>query len=106
MYFFHSSEIWNKFRSLRALVMVVQGVQQAKRNAVDLSDTLNEVSCSLDGTKESEFPSIQAWRQTYSSMGLKPTQYRCAAEAMLRTNSVSVANVSVRSSSKFYRYAD
>ena len=84
MYFFHASEIWNKFRSLRALVMVVQGVEQAKRNAVDLSDTLDEVICRLDGTKESEFSSIQAWRQTYSSMGLKPTQYRCAAEAMLR----------------------
>jgi DNA/RNA-binding domain of Phe-tRNA-synthetase-like protein len=29
-------------------------------------------------------PEIQAWRRTFSRMGLKPTQYRSAAEALLR----------------------
>jgi DNA/RNA-binding domain of Phe-tRNA-synthetase-like protein len=33
---------------------------------------------------ESEFPEIQAWRRAFARMGLKPTQYRCAAEALLR----------------------
>lgn len=33
---------------------------------------------------ESEFGQIQAWRRAFSQMGLKPTQYRCAAEALLR----------------------
>ncbi len=27
---------------------------------------------------------IQAWRRAFARMGLKPTQYRCAAEALLR----------------------
>ena len=27
---------------------------------------------------------IQAWRRAFSRMGLKPTQYRCASEALLR----------------------
>jgi DNA/RNA-binding domain of Phe-tRNA-synthetase-like protein len=29
-------------------------------------------------------PEIQAWRRTFSKMGLKATQYRCASEALLR----------------------
>ena len=33
---------------------------------------------------ESEFPEVQAWRRTFARMGLKPTQYRCAAESLLR----------------------
>ena len=33
---------------------------------------------------ESEMPEIAAWRRAYSQMGLKPTKYRSAAEALLR----------------------
>lgn len=33
---------------------------------------------------EGTLPEIQAWRRAFSTMGLKPTQYRCAAEALLR----------------------
>lgn len=29
-------------------------------------------------------PEIAAWRQAYSQMGLKPTKYRSAGEALLR----------------------
>jgi DNA/RNA-binding domain of Phe-tRNA-synthetase-like protein len=32
----------------------------------------------------SELPSISAWRSTFSRFGVKPTQYRSAAEALLR----------------------
>jgi DNA/RNA-binding domain of Phe-tRNA-synthetase-like protein len=33
---------------------------------------------------ESELPEIKAWRGVFSRMGLKPTQYRCASESLLR----------------------
>jgi DNA/RNA-binding domain of Phe-tRNA-synthetase-like protein len=33
---------------------------------------------------ESDFPEIAAWRRAFSQMGLKPTQYRCASEALMR----------------------
>jgi DNA/RNA-binding domain of Phe-tRNA-synthetase-like protein len=33
---------------------------------------------------EGELPEIQAWRRAFSRMGLKPTQYRCASESLLR----------------------
>ena len=32
----------------------------------------------------SEIPSLTAWRRTFSAFGVKPTQYRNAAEALLR----------------------
>jgi DNA/RNA-binding domain of Phe-tRNA-synthetase-like protein len=33
---------------------------------------------------ESELPEVQAWRRAFGRMGLKPTQYRCASESLLR----------------------
>jgi DNA/RNA-binding domain of Phe-tRNA-synthetase-like protein len=33
---------------------------------------------------ESELPEIQAWRRAFAALGLKPTQYRCASESLLR----------------------
>jgi DNA/RNA-binding domain of Phe-tRNA-synthetase-like protein len=38
----------------------------------------------LEAHSEGELPEIQAWRRAFSKMGLKPTQYRCASEALLR----------------------
>lgn len=44
----------------------------------------NLASERLAVSSEGEFPEIRAWRKAYSTMGLKPTKYRCAAEALLR----------------------
>ncbi len=33
---------------------------------------------------EGELPEIQAWRRAFTQLGLKPTQYRCASESLLR----------------------
>lgn len=38
----------------------------------------------LATSTESAFPEIQAWRRAFSRMGLRPTDYRCASEALLR----------------------
>lgn len=38
----------------------------------------------LAETPIAELPSIAAWRRTFSAFGVKPTQYRAAAEALLR----------------------
>src|ERR687885_2638135 len=35
-------------------------------------------------TTEGHFPPVAAWRRAFAQMGLKPTQYRSAAEALLR----------------------
>jgi DNA/RNA-binding domain of Phe-tRNA-synthetase-like protein len=38
----------------------------------------------LQTGSEGELPEVQAWRRTFSRMGLKPTQYRSASESLLR----------------------
>ena len=84
MYFYHHEAIWQRFPHLQALVMVLENVRSSIGKTPDLTATLATVSTVLAQTSESELPSIRAWRQVYTAMGLKPTQYRCAAEALLR----------------------
>ncbi|MFJ8186004.1 B3/4 domain-containing protein [Streptomyces sp. NPDC096105] len=38
----------------------------------------------LAGAPESRFPEVLAWRRAFARMGLRPTQYRCASESLLR----------------------
>ncbi|HQZ91086.1 MAG TPA: phenylalanine--tRNA ligase beta subunit-related protein [Thermomicrobiales bacterium] len=38
----------------------------------------------MGNDSESLLPEVQAWRRVFSRMGLKPTQYRCASESLLR----------------------
>lgn len=45
---------------------------------------LNRAQKRLETSQEGNFPEIQAWRRAFSAMGLKPTQYRSASEALLR----------------------
>jgi DNA/RNA-binding domain of Phe-tRNA-synthetase-like protein len=52
--------------------------------AADLGPFLDVARSRLAGTTEAQLPEIQAWRRVFASMGLKPTQYRCASEALLR----------------------
>ncbi len=84
MQFRHSPEIWRAFPELAAGVLVVDGL--ADRPSVDAAVAeFHAVAASrLATAADGEFPEIQAWRRTFARMGLKPTQYRCAAEALLR----------------------
>ncbi|GGL61698.1 hypothetical protein GCM10010129_01570 [Streptomyces fumigatiscleroticus] len=41
-------------------------------------------SARLAGAAEGTFPEVLAWRRAFSRMGLRPTQYRCASESLLR----------------------
>jgi len=84
MYFQHSSEIWEDYPELVPGVLFAEGItkdvavgsQVARCNAIAESR--------LAHSSEGELPEIQAWRRTFSRMGLKPTQYRCASESLLR----------------------
>jgi DNA/RNA-binding domain of Phe-tRNA-synthetase-like protein len=42
------------------------------------------VRARIGDTPLSEIPSLAAWRRVFSGFGVKPTQYRSAAEALLR----------------------
>jgi DNA/RNA-binding domain of Phe-tRNA-synthetase-like protein len=82
MHFQHAAAIWRDFPAL------VPGVLYAENITAD-----REISTSryeqrarerLASGPESELPEIGAWRRAFAAMGLKPTQYRCASESLLR----------------------
>jgi DNA/RNA-binding domain of Phe-tRNA-synthetase-like protein len=84
MFFRHSDALWADYPNLVPGVLHAGGIsanvdvapQVARFNAIAQSR--------LAAGPESEFPEVQAWRRVFSSMGLKPTQYRCASESLLR----------------------
>jgi DNA/RNA-binding domain of Phe-tRNA-synthetase-like protein len=80
--FRHSPEIRRDYPQLVAGVLVVDAVRPDAPACVD--EFLEAARSRLSGTTEAQFPEIQAWRRVFASMGLKPTQYRCASEALLR----------------------
>jgi DNA/RNA-binding domain of Phe-tRNA-synthetase-like protein len=84
VYFQHSSEIWGNFPELVPGVLVVEGV--TRHVSVDEQvGRFNAIAESRLATgSEAELPEIRAWRRAFSKMGLEPTRYRCAAEALLR----------------------
>lgn len=84
MVFSHDDAIWAAHPGLVAGVLRLDGVAP-HAEAGELLATLHaRARARLAAGPEGEFPEIQAWRRTFSAMGLKPTQYRCAAESLLR----------------------
>ncbi|WP_326692464.1 phenylalanine--tRNA ligase beta subunit-related protein [Streptomyces sp. NBC_01795] len=86
MYFQHSKQLWQDFPGLVPGVLFARGItpQASVDGAVaELSEQAHERLAGAGG-QESGLPQIQAWRRAFTSMGLKPTQYRCAAESLLR----------------------
>lgn len=84
MYFLHSDEIWNAHPNFYALTIAADGVRGMKDDSRRLERLTAAVEARLVSAAESEMPEIAAWREAFSRMGLKPTQYRSASEALLR----------------------
>ncbi len=84
MEFQHSAEIWRDFPELVAGVVFADGINPAVVTDDRVAKFSAVASARLAGSAESELPEIQAWRRAFARMGLKPTQYRCASEALLR----------------------
>lgn len=84
MYFTHADEVWSEHRNLVALAATVSGVTSATADTAQLGRLAERVEERQSGAAEGEMPEIAAWREAFSRMGLKPTQYRCASEALLR----------------------
>ena len=82
MYFQHDPALWRDFPDLIPGVLSAAGITA---DAVPETDPyIATAKERLANGPESEFPEIQAWRRAFARMGLKPTQYRCAAESLLR----------------------
>ena len=84
MHFQHSGDVWRDFPALVPGVLYAEGIT-TDVPAGSRADGYAAVAKSrLAESAESELPEIQAWRRAFTRMGLKPTQYRCASEALLR----------------------
>jgi DNA/RNA-binding domain of Phe-tRNA-synthetase-like protein len=84
MQFRHAEEIWAGYPELVPGVIVACGVTAHASVAAQIAEYAAIADSRLASSSEGELPEIQAWRRTFSRMGLKPTQYRCASEALLR----------------------
>lgn len=84
MYFYHANEIWREFPQLVPGLLVVAGIQPQVEVEARLQPWFERARERLSAGPESQLAEISAWRRAYSQMGLKPTQYRSAAEALLR----------------------
>lgn len=87
MHIQHSPAIWSQYPDLVAGVVYATGITPVPTDGGTVAAVERYTGIAedrLEAGPESEFPEIQAWRRTFASMGLRPTQYRCAAESLLR----------------------
>lgn len=84
MHFSHVPEIWNRFPRLVPGLLVVKGIHTDAKGQSYIDQWYDRARERLGSQSEGEMPEVAAWRRVYSQMGLKPTKYRSASEALLR----------------------
>lgn len=84
MHFCHAPDVWRDFPELVPGVLVAEPVTGDVSVAPLIARFHAVAGSRLATSPEGELPEIQAWRRAFSRMGLKPTQYRCASESLLR----------------------
>ena len=82
--FSYASDVHVRFPQLRTRAITVSGIDNISRLPTLHSVFLSRANKRLDETTEANFAEVQAWRHVFSAMGFRPTQYRCASEALLR----------------------
>jgi DNA/RNA-binding domain of Phe-tRNA-synthetase-like protein len=84
MYFCHTPPIWQEFPQLVPGLLLLDAIEPSVDVTARLDRFYQRATARLGAGPESDLPEIQAWRRAYAQMGMKPTQYRSAAEALLR----------------------
>ena len=84
MYFRHVPEIWQRFPQLVPGLLVVKGMHPGAESGNYIQEWYQRAGKRLEDQSEGQMPEVAAWRRVYSQMGLKPTKYRSASEALLR----------------------
>ena len=84
MHFDHSAEVWRDFPGLVPGVLFADGITPDVQAGARAAAFTSVAAARLAAATESELAEIQAWRRAFAAMGLKPTQYRCASESLLR----------------------
>lgn len=84
MRFHHRAEIWRDYPGLVPAVLHIDGITPEADVADLVAEHTAAARARLAAGAEGQFPEVQAWRRAFARQGLKPTQYRCAAESLLR----------------------
>ena len=84
MTFGHAAAIWDDYPQLVAGVLAVGPISAAVDVRPRVANYEEAARSRLETQTESDLAEIKAWRQAFARMRLKPTQYRCAAESLLR----------------------
>ena len=85
MEFSHHPAIWSLYPELAVATLFAPGIHARADVASHVARFESIARERLAAApSESDWPEINAWRRVFSRMGLKPTQYRCASESLLR----------------------
>jgi len=84
MYFQHSGDVWRDFPALVPGVLYADGITSQAEVEARVDRFAAVAKARLADGPEGELPEIRAWRRAFTQLGLKPTQYRCASESLLR----------------------
>ncbi|MEV6837133.1 phenylalanine--tRNA ligase beta subunit-related protein [Streptomyces sp. NPDC051133] len=84
MRFRHAPSIWSTYPELASGALYATGVDARADTGPRAAAYTARAVARLAGATEGEFPEVLAWRRAFSRMGMKPTQYRCASESLLR----------------------
>jgi DNA/RNA-binding domain of Phe-tRNA-synthetase-like protein len=84
MHINHAPDIWSNYPELAVGVLQASGISDQASVAELINTYYAAARERLSNMQEGEFPEIKAWRKVFGKMGLKPTQYRCASESLLR----------------------
>ncbi len=82
--FRYAPEIPSRFQQLCSCTLLVDGIDAKADPSMQIARLVAIADDRLAAVGKGEFPEIQAWRRVFSVVGLKPTQYRRASEALLR----------------------
>lgn len=84
MYVEHARAIWRDYPDLVPGALMAAGITPDVSAGSRVAAFEASAVSRLAHASEGELPEIQAWRRAFARMGLKPTQYRSASEALLR----------------------
>ncbi|MFG3382431.1 B3/4 domain-containing protein [Streptomyces sp. NPDC047999] len=84
MRFRHTAEVRSLNPGLAAGALHARGVGGPTDVTARAAAHTARAAARLSATPEGRFPEVPAWRRAYARMGLRPTRYRCASEALLR----------------------
>ena len=84
MQFSYHPDVQEAFPTRVSGIIGLCGIHDRAEVTARTRPLLAQAANRIAAVSEGALPEIRAWRAAFATMGLKPTQYRCASEALLR----------------------